>query len=84
MGEAKAQCCKTFYVRNFPNKSERERVPGKPFQPRPMFVSKAGAYPIKKPFRCFSLDRLQALPTNIRPGWKALPETNILAYYENL
>ncbi len=26
--------------------------------------------------------RLQALPTNIRLGWKGLPETNALAYYE--
>jgi hypothetical protein len=26
--------------------------------------------------------RLLALPTNIRLGWKGLPETNALAYYE--
>ena len=26
---------------------------------------------------------LQASSTNIRLGWKGLPETNILAYYEN-
>ena len=25
-----------------------------------------------------------ALPANIRIGWKGLPETNTLAYYENL
>jgi hypothetical protein len=24
-----------------------------------------------------------ALPTNIRQGWKGLPGTNTLAYYEN-
>jgi len=24
-----------------------------------------------------------ALPTNIRLGWKGLPGTNVLAYYEN-
>jgi hypothetical protein len=28
--------------------------------------------------------RLLALPTNIRLGWKGLPGTNTLAYYENL
>ncbi len=27
---------------------------------------------------------LLASPTNIRLGWKNLPETNTLAYYENL
>ncbi len=29
------------------------------------------------------VDRLLALPTNIRQGWQYLPETNTLAYYEN-
>jgi hypothetical protein len=28
--------------------------------------------------------RLLASPTNIRLGWKSLPGTNTLAYYENL
>jgi hypothetical protein len=38
---------------------------------------------------CFKTTRLEhlgrplALPTNIRPGWKGLPGTNTLAYYEN-
>ncbi len=27
--------------------------------------------------------RLLVVPTNIRLGWKSLPETNILTYYEN-
>jgi len=27
--------------------------------------------------------RVLASPTNIRLGWKGLPETNTLAYYEN-
>jgi hypothetical protein len=27
--------------------------------------------------------RLLALPTNIKSGWKGLPDTNALAYYEN-
>jgi hypothetical protein len=26
--------------------------------------------------------RLRVLPINIRPGWKGLPETNALVYYE--
>ncbi len=30
------------------------------------------------------LGRLLASPTNIRLGWKGLPGTNTLAYYENL
>jgi hypothetical protein len=29
------------------------------------------------------LRRLLASPTNIRLGWKGLPGTNTLAYYEN-
>jgi hypothetical protein len=39
------------------------------FQPSPTFVSKAGTYP-----------SLQALPTNIRPGWRGYPRTNTVAY----
>jgi hypothetical protein len=38
-----------------------------------MFAGKAGAYPGEALF----------LPTNIRLGWKSLPRTNILGYYEN-
>ena len=49
-------------------------VPDKPFQPRLLFVGKAGAYPIEEPFRC---------STNIRLDLKGLPGTNTLAYYEN-
>jgi hypothetical protein len=35
----------------------------------------SGAYP--------RVEHLAALPTNIRLGWKGLPETNSLAYYKN-
>jgi len=43
-----------------------------------MFAGKVGAYPSE------SLQgRPLALPTNIRLGWKGLPRTNTLAYYEN-
>jgi hypothetical protein len=31
-----------------------------------------------------SLGKTLALPANIRLGWKGLPRTNTLAYYENL
>ncbi len=40
-------------------------------------MSLNGAYPREAPFRPL------ALPANIRLGWKGLPETNTLAYYEN-
>jgi len=39
------------------------------------------------PAKVFSVDVTfvaSALPTNIRLGWKGLPGTNTLAYYENL
>jgi hypothetical protein len=56
-------------------------VPVKPFQPssqvRPMSTQVkhiSGAPPKGK---------LVALPTNIRLGWKSLPGSNNLAYYEN-
>jgi hypothetical protein len=43
-----------------------------------MFGGKAGTYPNEAP------ERLVALLPNIRLGWKGLPGTNTLAYYENL
>jgi hypothetical protein len=46
-----------------------------------MIAGKGGAYPNKASFRLL-LARLLALPTNIRLGWKGLPGTNALAYYE--
>ncbi len=49
-------------------------VPGKPFQFSLMFAGKARVYPIEAPF---------TLHTNIRLGWKSLPGTYTLAYYEN-
>ncbi len=49
-----------------------------------MFVGKAGAYPRVKylsgaPFKGWLL----VSPTNTRLGWKGLPGTNTLAYYNN-
>jgi hypothetical protein len=48
-----------------------------------MFAGKAGAYPRMEHLKGGSLGEAAALLTNIRLGWKALPETNSLAYYEN-
>jgi len=44
-----------------------------------MFVRKAGAYPRGAPKLS---DRLLALPTNSRLGWKGLTGTNTQAFYE--
>ncbi len=44
-----------------------------------MFVNKAGTY-LSEALK----DRLLALPTNIRIGWKGLLVTNPLAHYEHL
>ena len=46
-----------------------------------MFAGKEGAYPSEVPFRCSTLG--YAPTTNIRLGWKGLPGTNSLAYFEN-
>ncbi len=45
-----------------------------------MFAGKAGADTRVEHLK----GRLLASPTNIKLGWKGLPETNTLAYYENL
>ncbi len=54
-------------------------VPGKPFQTSQMFASKAG----EASFMYSTLGALQALPTNIRLGWKGLPGSNFLANYRS-
>jgi hypothetical protein len=51
-------------------------VPGKPFQPSLMFVGESGEWSA-------SLGLAPALPANIRLGWKGLPVTNAVAYYDN-
>ncbi len=48
-------------------------VPGKPFQPSLMFVGEAWVYPRVEHLKCVSLGWAPALPTNIRLGWKSLP-----------
>jgi len=48
-----------------------------------MFAEKARGYPYKHLSGVPLKVRLLASPTNIERGWKALAETNTLAYYEN-
>jgi hypothetical protein len=60
-------------------------VLGELFQPSLIFAGKAGGYPSEG----FTLlgdplwGRILALSTSIILGWKNLPWTNTLAYYEN-
>jgi hypothetical protein len=49
-----------------------------------MFVGKAGVYPKKNHSGALLYGWLLALPTNNRLGWKNLPGTNTLVYYQNL
>ena len=59
-------------------------VAGKPLQPSLMFAGKAGAYPRVEYLKDASLYcRLLVLTADIRLGWKGLPGTNTLAYYDN-
>ncbi len=58
-------------------------VAGKPVQPSTVFAGKAWACPVKHISGTPLKGKLLALPTNIRLGWKSLPGTNTLAYYEN-
>ncbi len=53
-------------------------VLGKPFQPSLMFMVTTRAL-----VKHLSDAPLQALPANIKLGWKGLPGTNTLAYYES-
>ncbi len=55
-------------------------VPGKPFQPSLIFVSKDGDYPSEAHFKCFTLGKLLDLPTNIRLDRKCMSGTNFLNY----
>jgi len=50
-------------------------ISGEPFERSMLFVSKAGAYTSDLSGAPL-LGRFQALPTNIRLGWKSLPGTN--------
>jgi hypothetical protein len=53
---------------------------GKHFQHSPIFVCKAGTYPIKDLSGAPLQGSLLGLPTNKRLGWKGLPWTNTLAF----
>jgi hypothetical protein len=50
-----------------------------------MFAGKAGAYSSGTPFKDPTIRGiiLLDLPTNIRLGWKSVPGTDTLAYYED-
>jgi hypothetical protein len=48
-----------------------------------MIANKADAYPRVELLKGASLGQAPALPANIRLGWKNLPGTNALAYYQN-
>ncbi len=63
---------------NFHNKPECLSWQGKRLQPSLLFVGKARMDELKGS----SLRQASALP-NIRLGWKGLPRTNTLAYYDN-
>ncbi len=58
-------------------------VLGKPFQPSLMFVGEARCLPRVEHLKVASLEEAPTLLGNIRLGWKDLPRTNTLAYYEN-
>ncbi len=59
-------------------------VPGKPFQPSLMFVGEARSLPKSRAPERALLGYAAVLPANTRLGWKGLPGTNTLAYYENM
>ncbi len=54
------------------------------WQAFPAQSNDCGAYPRVEHLQGASLRQAPALPTIIRLGWKGLPETNTLAYYESL
>ena len=75
----RGQCYKTFYGCKLP--IFVVFAPGKSFQPSLMFAGKAILKHLSgSPF----YGRLLASPTNIWLGWKGLPGTYALAYYEKL
>ncbi len=79
-------CYKTFSAVIYERlEYARAFVPGKPFQRSLMFVVKARIYPIEDPLRCSTLGvgSWYVLCHKNRLGWRGLPCTNILAYYEN-
>jgi hypothetical protein len=48
-----------------------------------MFVGEARSLPRAEHLNGASLRQALTLLTNVRIGWKGLPDTNTLAYYEN-
>ncbi len=61
-------------------------VPGKPLHPSLMFAGKLEPTQVTRVKQLSGAPlegRPLALPTNIRLGWRDLPGTKTLAYYEN-
>jgi len=56
---ARGQCYKTFSDVSYD--FSRVFVPGKPFQPSPMFSGMGGAYLSEAPFRCSTLGQAPGL-----------------------
>jgi len=56
---------------------------GKPFKLHLMFASKARAYSSGAPFKDFTLRVYYYTTLNIRVGWKSLPGTNTIAYFDD-
>ncbi len=78
-------CYKTFYGCKFTNfHNMLVFVPGKPSSIVHCLRARPGAYPRVEHLKGASIGQVLALPTNIRLGYKGLPGTNTLAYYENL
>ncbi len=59
-------------------------IPGKPFHPNLMFGVRLEPTLVKHLSGARLKGRLLASPRNIRLGWKGLPRTNTLAYYESV
>jgi hypothetical protein len=48
-----------------------------------MFAGKARAYPSEAPERCSTLGHAPGLTYKLCLGWKLLPGTSTLAYFDN-
>jgi hypothetical protein len=58
-------------------------VPGKPFQPSPMFSERLELTLVEQVSGGPLYGKLLVLPATISLGWKGMPWTNSLAYYEH-
>jgi hypothetical protein len=63
--------------------SARIIFPSRPFQPNLILVGKARSLLSSLAPKRYSLGQLPGIRINIRQGWKGLPGTNTIAFYEN-